>query len=370
MEESKILCVGAALQQSKGFVANRHALAAGVAVAVVIAHTGVGAEVDDGLAFFVAGADLALPGLHGDGAELDALDGLPGLRLEFDQFDAVEAGIFEGFEEALLGEGTGDAAAPEGGVVHEVLRDRLVSDDVGDDGAAAFFQHAEEFLKEAGLFLGFDEVEHAVGDHHVDGIVGHQRLLGAQVGGEVFDGEIVAGGVGWQFAHGGVEGFEVEAQVLDAALAELGVGESDTIGHHRRVAAGDFEHVVGHIDPDDAALGANHLRGDEADLPGAGAEVEHGLAGLEPLGGVAAAVVLFNDFVGNDFEPFAVVFDRAAERGFRCFGSIGVAGFDTGAGGGGGSHGVVDPPSLSLSGRLGRDVVVEWWRVGVVAMVR
>lgn len=120
-DEGEVLGVGAGLQKVEGLIANGHALAAGVAVAVVVADLTVRTEVDDGLAFFVAGAELAFPSLHGDRAELDALDGLPRLGLELDQLDAVETGLFKGFEEALFGQRAGDAAAPERRVVHQVL---------------------------------------------------------------------------------------------------------------------------------------------------------------------------------------------------------------------------------------------------------
>ena len=121
---------------------------------------------------------------------------------------------------------------------------------------------------------------------------------------------------------------------MDASLAKLCIGKSDPFGDYGCVAAGDFQHVVGHIDADDAALRADHLRGDETDLPRAGAQVEHGLTGLEPLGGIAAAVVLFDDFVGDGFKPLAVVFDRAAESGFLGAGGGSVAVFDFGSDGG------------------------------------
>jgi len=55
------------------------------------------------------------------------------------------------------------------------------------------------------------------------------------------------------------------------------------------------------------------------------AQIEHGFAGLHILRGIAAAVVLVDHLLRDDLEQVAIIFDRAAERCFRCFGGGGVA---------------------------------------------
>ena len=62
--------------------------------------------------------------------------------------------------------------------------------------------------------------------------------------------------------------------VLDVALEELGVGGAGLGG----VAAGELEHLVGHVEPDRAPGGADAAGGDEDVGAGARAEVEHGFA--------------------------------------------------------------------------------------------
>ena len=62
-------------------------------------------------------------------------------------------------------------------------------------------------------------------------------------------GEVVGGEEGCcifdrTFFQLGIEDFEIERKVLDAAFAELDVGVADFLRDDGCVAAGDFEHVV------------------------------------------------------------------------------------------------------------------------------
>ena len=68
--------------------------------------------------------------------------------------------------------------------------------------------------------------------------------------------------------------FGGQRQVLDVALEELGVGGPGLGG----VVAGEFEHLVGHVEPDRAAGGTDAAGRDEHVGASTGAEVEHGLA--------------------------------------------------------------------------------------------
>ncbi len=149
-------------------------------------------------------------------------------------------------------------------------------------------------------------------------------MLEPQFGGE-FVGLEEGRGVGdGPLAQGGVEAFQVEPEVLDAALAELDVAVADAFGDDRRVAAGDVEHLVGHVHADDSCPAADDLRGDEADFARAAAEVEHRLAGMQVLAGIAAAVVALDDLLRDDLEVLRIVIDRAAQGGLARLGAAGV----------------------------------------------
>lgn len=176
--------------------------------------------------------------------------------------------------------------------------------------------------------MGFDEVEDAVGNDDVDGFIGDERGIIAELGCDDFAGEVVfdsGDGIGGELF---VKGLEVELEVLDAAFDKLDVRVADVFGDDGGVAVGDFEHVIGHVDADHFAFGSHDLGGDEADFSGAGAEVENGFAGVEPFGRVSAAVVFFDDFGGDGFEKLRVVIDRATEVSFNSVGGLGVTFFD------------------------------------------
>ena len=117
-----------------------------------------------------------------------------------------------------------------GGVVHVG-----VGDHVGDGEAAAGAQDAGGFAQDLALVAG--EVDHAVGDDDVDAGVGERHVL--------------------------------EVALANSTLSSAGLGG---------VGAREVEHLVGHVEPDGAAGGADAAGGDQDVGAGARAEVEHGLA--------------------------------------------------------------------------------------------
>ncbi len=88
---------------------------------------------------------------------------------------------------------------------------------------------------------------------------------------------------------------------------------TDPLGHDGRVAARDLEHFVGHINPDDLARGADDLRGDEANLAGAAAEIEDGLASPQIFARIAATVIPLDHLRGMTLRYSGVVIDWAAK---------------------------------------------------------
>ena len=343
-DEGKVVAIRRFLVELVGLVTDGVALAALQCVAVVVEDFFEGAFVNDSLVALEARALFAFPCLDGDRAEFDALDGLPRGIVAFEDFDAVEASFLEGLEEALLGVGTADATTPQVGIVLEVEGDFLVGDDVGNHGASAFFEDTENFREELALEVGFDEVEHAIGNNYVDTFTSDEWVFDAKVGGEGISGEVGIGISDGIFAEFVVEDFQIECEVLNAPLTELDVGVADVFRDDGSVAAGDFEHVVGHVHADDFSGGADDLGGDKADFTGAGAKVEHGFAGAQVLGGIAAAVIFLNDFGGYGFEKLRIIMHRATECGLGFGGGGGVALAGCGFGGrcSRGGHGLME----------------------------
>src|SRR6267378_3307855 len=86
----------------------------------------------------------------------------------------------------VLLEGAGDAANPEFHALANVGGDFTANDDIGDGEAAAGPEHAESFTEDA--ILVAREIDDAVGDDDVDGIVGKRNVFnGALQKLDVFD---------------------------------------------------------------------------------------------------------------------------------------------------------------------------------------
>ena len=64
-------------------------------------------------------------------------------------------------------------------------------------------------------------------------------------------------------------------------------------------------------------FGADDLRGDEANLSGTAAEIEHGLACAQIFARIAAAVIALDHLLRNDLEIFRIVIDRTTKLLFR-----------------------------------------------------
>ena len=109
--------------------------------------------------------------------------------------------------------------------------------DVGNGEPTAGFEHAKRLAEH--LFLVGDEVDHAIRDHDVGGVVG-------------------------------------DRQMLEFAEAELDVGGAD-LG---RVLARLGQHLVGHVDADDPARVTDLPRRQKTVEAGAAAEIDDGLARL------------------------------------------------------------------------------------------
>ena len=171
-----------------------------------------------------------------------------------------------------------ETVAPFFRVVDQILRDRLVSHDVGDREPPAGFEDAKHFPED--LALVGSQVDHAIRNDQIHAAIIHR--------------------------HG-----------VRHALAEFDVGGgiAQVPGHDRRVAPRDLQHRVGHVDADHAAGGADAPRGFKTIDAASGADVQHRLAGLDcrKPGRCAATVGYVQHFFGNErFEIVEVVAGRAA----------------------------------------------------------
>ncbi len=225
-----------------------------------------------------AGQRTRTAGGQRNGAELDTVDHAPGGVFPLVIAHRVEAGIGKGIEKLLLLEGAGDASAPEFRIALHVVADRAVADDVGYGNPPAGFQHPEDLADQLlFLFIGH-QVEHAVGDDQVDGIIRDHRMLvplavlplpERQVTGMAVD------RVRFEVLR---ERVDIERQVLDTALVETDTVITEALRHLCLVAARQRKHLVVHIDTDHPALAADQLRRHVADLAATGAQVQDRVA--------------------------------------------------------------------------------------------
>ena len=106
---------------------------------------------------------------------------------------------------------------------------------------------------------------------------------------------------------------------------EFDVRPSDPIGNRLSMAVGQFEHVVVHVDADDATMRSDDLGSDVADFSAAASEVENGLSRFDPFRRITTSVIALDQFRRQYVEIFVLVIDRTAQRYFRFSRSIGVS---------------------------------------------
>jgi hypothetical protein len=114
-------------------------------------------------------------------------------------------------------------------------------------------------------------------------------------------------------AQVGIELFEVEGKVLDAALAEFDVVKTNRVADRAPVFAGNREHVVVHVHANDAPGRPDHLRRDETDLSRPAAEIEDRLARLQIARRVTTTVVALDDFRGITFK-YSLLYSTGQQR--------------------------------------------------------
>jgi hypothetical protein len=122
-------------------VAHGDAHTARQSVPIIVDHLLPRAAIDHRLVALDTGPFLAFIGGYGGGAELNSFDRLVGFRAQFLDLDAVKLGFFESAQESLLLKSAGNAGAPKIPVLRQMLRHRLIANNVGDDNSAAASKH-------------------------------------------------------------------------------------------------------------------------------------------------------------------------------------------------------------------------------------
>ncbi len=96
---------------------------------------------------FAARPLFALVGDHGDGAELDALHGLPRLCVTLGQMHTVKTGVGEGLHESGFLIGAADTTRPQRGIGAQMGRDFFVADNIRNRHPTADRDHPEQFAE-------------------------------------------------------------------------------------------------------------------------------------------------------------------------------------------------------------------------------
>ena len=191
--------------------------------------------------------------------------GLPNLYV-------LEAGVVKRGSELRFRERAGDAPGPGGHVGAGLLVHVGIGNHVRDGKPATGAQHAPRLPDHAGLVAR--EVDHAVGDHDVDGLV-------------------------------------ADRYVLEIALEELDVFDAGVVG----VGTCELEHLVGHVQADSLAGRSDAAGGDQHVSARARPKIEDGLALVQvrDRGGYPAAERRVDRGLGGIALTRAVI-QRAAEH--------------------------------------------------------
>src|SRR5437667_63793 len=142
------LSVWSFLVEIVGLVANGVAPAAFHSVIVVIDHFLERPTINYRLVALETFALLSFECFDGDGTKFDSLHRAPRIDIAFENLNSVKAGLLERGQKTFFRQGARNAAAPKFGVVLHFLLHFFIADDVADNSATAFLEHAEDFIEE------------------------------------------------------------------------------------------------------------------------------------------------------------------------------------------------------------------------------
>src|SRR5262249_50760229 len=151
INEIEIIAVWRLLEKLIRLVTHRVALSAFHPVPVIVQHRLERPLVNHRLLALETRALLALEGPHRYRPKLNALHRAPRIRVALQNFNPVETRALECLQKARLRQCPRNAAAPQLGIGLHLLGYGLITHDVGNDGASALFQNAENLGEKLGL---------------------------------------------------------------------------------------------------------------------------------------------------------------------------------------------------------------------------
>ena len=135
-----------------------------------------------------------------------------------------------------------------------MLRHFFSRDDVGNHRAPPCVER-EKFPQKEPFGFRFDQVQNAIGNHHVDGSARNQRMSARKSCARPSEGQ-KGGRIGdrprFQLASSNSRS---SARSWMRPLRNSTFAIADPLRHDRRVPARHREHVVGHVHPDNPSLG-------------------------------------------------------------------------------------------------------------------
>ena len=152
---------------------------------VVIEHFFERAAINHCLISFETFALFSFERFDRNRAELDSLNRAPRSHIALQDLDSVKACVLKCGEKILFHERAGNATCPKLRIILHFLRDFLITDDIADNGTTAFLEHTENFFEQLPFRFRFYEIENTIGDDHVDGVAGDERMFDAQFFGQL-----------------------------------------------------------------------------------------------------------------------------------------------------------------------------------------
>src|SRR5262245_18638773 len=259
------------------FLAYRHARAALQRMAVVVNHLLPRTAINHRLVALDAGSLFPLVGSHGDGAKLNAFNGLVWLAAQLFDLDAVELGFLESGKKFFFLESAGNARAPKIRIFRRIIRHRFVADAIRNYYPPAASEHPVHLAEELPFVLRSYQVQNAVGYNHIDGFIGDQRLLLPHGLLEGFEPRHVSDGTNRILLQISLNQIQIGSQVLDLAAAEFHVVIAQLVADGFLVFARQLKHRRIEIDADHFAAAADDLGHDVTGLAAAGAQIQNRL---------------------------------------------------------------------------------------------
>ena len=172
-----------------------------------------------------------------------------------------------------------------------------------------------------------DQIKNTIGNDHIDGVAGDQRMFDTQFFGELVRSKKRSGISYWIAFQLSFQQFQIKRQILDTAFAKFYVRVAEALRDDWGVTPGDLEHFISHIHADHFAVWSNDLRRDETNFSRATTEIENRFALAQIMRRIAAAIIALDHFSWNDVEICRFIINRTTKfvGAFLCSGRVTLA---------------------------------------------